>query len=94
MNIFIGSLPYKVKDGDLRQLFEEYGEVSSAKVITDRDTGRSKGFGFVEMPDDEQGQRAINELNGAEIQGRNVVVNQANERVERSNNRYGNRKQY
>ena len=85
MNIFIGSLPYKVKDGDLRQLFEEYGEVNSAKVITDKQTGRSKGFGFVEMPDDEMAQKAINELNGAELQGRTIVVNQANEREERGN---------
>ncbi|MDR2084625.1 MAG: RNA-binding protein [Bacteroidales bacterium] len=93
MNIFIGSLPYKVKDSDLKQLFEEYGEVNSAKVITDRQTGRSKGFGFVDMPDDELAKRAINELNGTEIQGRTIVVNEANEREERSN-RYNDRKKY
>ena len=63
MNIYISNLSYDVNDSDLRELFEEYGEVSSAKVIMDRETGRSRGFGFVEMSDDTQGQKAIDELN-------------------------------
>ena len=69
MNIYISNLSYDVNDSDLRELFEEYGEVSSAKVIMDRETGRSRGFGFVEMSDDTQGQKAIDELNQAEYDG-------------------------
>ncbi len=82
MNIFIGSLPYSLKESDLRAFFEEYGEVSSAKIITDKFSGRSKGFGFVEMPDDESAAKAIEELNGAEVDGRTIVVNKAEERKE------------
>ena len=70
MNIYISNLSYDVNDSDLRELFEEYGEVSSAKVIMDRETGRSRGFGFVEMSDDTQGQKAIDELNQAEYDGK------------------------
>jgi RNA recognition motif-containing protein len=81
MNIFIGSLPYSVKANDLKEFFEEYGEVSSSKVITDKETGRSKGYGFVEMADEEAGKRAIDELNGAEVEGRTIVVNEAKERT-------------
>lgn len=91
MNIFIGSLPYSVKDIDLRDIFEEYGEVSSAKVITDKMSGRSKGFGFVEMADDEAAKKAIEELNGAEVEGRTIVVNEAQERTERKSG-YGKRR--
>lgn len=80
MNIFVGSLSFKLSESELKEIFEEYGEVTSAKIIMDRDSGRSKGFGFVEMPNDEQAQKAINELNGAEINGRAVVVNQAEDR--------------
>ena len=80
MNIFVGKLPYAVTSDYLKEIFEEYGEVSSAKVIIDRDTGRCKGFGFVEMDDDDEGQTAINELNGAEIDGRTIVVNKARPR--------------
>jgi len=80
MNIFIGSLPYSVKDSDLQEFFEEYGEVSSARVIKDKMTGRSKGFGFVEMSDEEAAKKAIEELNGAELEGRTIVVNEAQER--------------
>lgn len=83
MNIFIGSLPYSVKDSDLQGFFEEYGEVSSARIITDKMTGRSKGFGFVEMSDEEAAKKAIEELNGAELEGRTIVVNEAQERTER-----------
>ena len=77
MNIYISNLSYDVNDSDLRELFEEYGEVSSAKVIMDRETGRSRGFGFVEMSDDTQGQKAIDELNQAEYDGKVINVNVA-----------------
>ncbi len=65
MNIFVAGLSYQINDADLKELFEEYGAISSAKIITDRDTGRSKGFGFVEMDDEAEAQRAIDELNDA-----------------------------
>ena len=78
MNIYISNLSYDVNDSDLRELFEEYGEVSSAKVIMDRETGRSRGFGFVEMSDDTQGQKAIDELNQAEYDGK--VINRSSGR--------------
>ena len=84
MNIFVGSLPFKVEESELKEVFEEFGEVSSVKIITDRETGRSKGFGFIEMPDDEAAQKAIAEVNGAELYGRTIVVNQAEEKKERT----------
>ena len=65
MNIFVGSLPFSLEESELQEFFEEYGEVTSAKIITDKFSGRSKGFGFVEMPNDEEARRAIDELNGA-----------------------------
>ncbi len=80
MKIFVGSLPYKVEEADLQELFAAYGEVSSVKIIIDRETGRSKGFGFVEMADDESAQKAIDGLNGTEIGGRTIAVSQAEER--------------
>ena len=83
MNIYISNLSYDVNDSDLRELFEEYGEVSSAKVIMDRETGRSRGFGFVEMSDDTQGQKAIDELNQAEYDGKVINVTVARPRTER-----------
>jgi RNA recognition motif-containing protein len=82
MNIYISNLSFRVEDSDLRQLFEEYGEVSSAKVIMDRNSGRSRGFGFVEMPDTEAAQKAINELNNAEYDGKVINVNEARPREE------------
>ena len=84
MNIFVGSLPFKIEESELKEVFEEFGEVSSVKIITDRETGRSKGFGFIEMPDDEAAQKAISEVNGAELYGRTIVVNQAEEKKERT----------
>lgn len=78
MNIFVANLNFKVQDDRLRQVFEEFGEVSSAKVIMDRKTNKSKGFGFVEMPSDREASLAIKELDGAEIDGRNIVVKRAN----------------
>ena len=83
MNIYVGNLPYGVSEDELRGLFAEHGEVSSANVIIDRQTGRSKGFGFVEMPTDSEAENAINALNESPIKGRNIKVNQARPRTER-----------
>lgn len=83
MRIYVGNLKYEIDDSALRDAFEEYGQVLDAKVMMDRDTGRSRGFGFVEMNDDD-GQTAINEMNGKSLGGRNVVVNEARERKPRS----------
>ena len=80
MNIFVGSLPFQLEEADLRELFEAYGEVSSVKIISDRDTGRSKGFGFIEMPDDESAQKAITGLNGSDVKGRSIAVSQAEDK--------------
>ncbi|NGP76839.1 RNA-binding protein [Balneolaceae bacterium YR4-1] len=77
MNIYVGNLAYKVSDQELKKAFEEYGDVLSAKVITDRETGRSKGFGFVEMNNDNEAQNAIDELDGLEMHGRALRVNKA-----------------
>ena len=85
MNIFVASLPFSVDDQDLRELFEPYGEVTSSKVIFDRDRNRSKGFGFVEMADEAAGQTAISELNESSFQGRDIVVKVAEDRPQRSN---------
>ena len=77
MDIFVGSLSFKLKESELREAFEKFGEVSSAKIIIDKITRQSKGFGFVEMPDDEQAKLAISELNGVEMYGRPLVVNES-----------------
>ncbi len=83
MNIFVGSLPFKIEEGDLQTIFEEYGEVTSVRIITDKFSGRSKGFGFIDMPNDEEAKKAIENLNGAELEGRTIVVNQSEERKPR-----------
>lgn len=88
MNIYVGNLSYGVSDDNLREVFEAFGEVSSAKVITDRHSGRSKGFGFVEMDNDAEANAAIEQLDGAEIDGRPVKVNEARPRED---NRGGRR---
>ena len=75
--LYVGNLPYTVRDDDLSQSFGEFGTVTSAKVMMERDTGRSKGFGFVEMADDAQAQAAVNGMNGQALGGRNLVVNEA-----------------
>ena len=75
--LYVGNLPYSVRDGDLEQAFGAFGAVTSAKVMMERDTGRSKGFGFVEMGSDAEAQAAINGMNGQPLGGRNVVVNEA-----------------
>ena len=77
MNIYVGNLSYGVSDDNLREVFEAFGAVSSAKVITDKYSGRSKGFGFVEMDNDAEANAAIEQLDGAEIDGRSVKVNEA-----------------
>ncbi len=80
MNIYIGNLNYRVKEADLQQVMEEYGAVVSVKVIQDRETGKSKGFAFVEMENDAQAKQAIEELNGAEFEGRTMIVKEARPR--------------
>ena len=77
MNIYFGNLSYKLKENDLQQLLSEYGEVSSVRIVTDRETGRSKGFGFAEMPDDAEANKAIQELNGTEVDGRAITAKEA-----------------
>jgi RNA recognition motif-containing protein len=84
MNIYVAGLNYRMNDTDLANLFAAYGEVTSAKVIMDNLTQRSKGFGFVEMADIKAGQAAIEELNGKEVEGKSLMVNVARERTERS----------
>ena len=78
MNIFVAKLNFKTKKEDLERAFGQFGQVSSAKVVTDRDTGRSKGFGFVEMPNDDEARAAIEALNEKELDGRVIVVKPAN----------------
>jgi len=80
VNIFVGNLNYRLDVDALEQAFAEYGQVDSAKIITDRETGRAKGFGFIEMPNDAEAQAAIDGLNGAELMDRNLVVNEARPR--------------
>lgn len=87
MNIYVSNLSYAVQDEDLREFFTEYGEVTSAKVIMDKFTNRSKGFGFVEMPDDAAAQKAISELDGGIVEGRAIKVMVAKPREEKSNSR-------
>lgn len=80
MNIYIGNLNYRVRETELQQILEEYGTVESVKLIIDRDTNRSKGFAFVEMPNDTEAKNVINELNGAEYESRQMVVKEATPR--------------
>lgn len=87
MNIFVSSLSFNTTDGDLKQLFDSYGNVSSAKIIMDRDTNRSKGFGFVEMPDEDEGHKAIKQLNGSRVDGRSISVSVAKPKAENTGNR-------
>jgi RNA recognition motif-containing protein len=82
MNIFVGSLPWSIEEEDLRASFEAYGTVESVKIITDKFTGKSKGFGFVEMSNDDEALRAIEELNGTSVQGRPIVVNKSEPKPE------------
>ena len=81
--LYVGNLTYDTSDSDLQRMFEEFGTVASAQVISDRETGRSKGFGFVEMGSDQEAQAAISALNGKEVGGRALTVNEAKPREER-----------
>lgn len=83
MNIYVGNLPYSVTDDDLRETFSRFGEVSRVHLISDKFSGESKGFGFVEMDDNSQADAAIKALNGTSLKGRNIKVNQAKPRAER-----------
>jgi len=83
-NIFVGNLNFNTSEEDLRQLFEPYGQVDRVSIMTDRDTGRSRGFGFVEMANAEEGEKAISALNGQEIGGRTLNINEARPKTERS----------
>ena len=87
--LYVGNLPYTATDSDLQRMFEEFGAVQSAQVIMDRDTGRSKGFGFVEMGSDQEAQAAIKALNGQEVDGRSLTVNEAKPREDRGGGRSG-----
>jgi RNA recognition motif-containing protein len=90
MNIFVGSLPWSIEEADLRESFEVYGAVESVKVVTDKFTGRSKGFGFVEMSNDDEALKAIEELNGASVQGRTIVVNKSEPKPEGERRSFNN----
>ena len=84
MNIYVGNLSYQTTEDELRDLFAEFGDVVSAKLIVDKFTGQSKGFGFVEMSNNSEAQKAMDELNGRDVNGRSVTVNQARPRQDRS----------
>lgn len=90
MNIFVGSLPFSIDEADLKESFEAYGAVNSVKIITDKFTGRSKGFGFVEMENDSEAQKAIDELNGATVGGRTIVVNKSEPKPEGERRSFNN----
>jgi RNA recognition motif-containing protein len=96
MNIFVAKLNFDTRESDLQDAFEEFGTVDSVKIIMDKFTGRSKGFGFVEMPDDDAAREAIAELNDSELDGRTIVVKEAEDRGDRrgGGNRGGNRGGY
>ncbi len=83
MNLYVGNLSFDTDEQSLRQLFADYGNVSSARIITDRETGRSRGFGFVELDDDSAALKAVTELNGTELDGRTLTINEARPREPR-----------
>jgi RNA recognition motif-containing protein len=84
MNIYVSNLNFRTQNDSLQELFERYGEVSSAHIVTERETGRSRGFGFVEMPGDDQARQAIEALNDTEFEGKRITVNEARPKTERS----------
>lgn len=87
MNIYVGNMPYTTGDKELEDLFKGFGEVTSAKVIMDKESGRSKGFGFIEMSSQEEGEEAIKQLDGSDVGGRNLKVNEARPKREFAGNR-------
>jgi RNA recognition motif-containing protein len=89
MNIYVGNLDYKLTEADLKTIFQSYGEVESAKVIVDRETGRSRGFGFVKMPKNEEALKAVKALNGTEMSGKKILVNKARPKPQRNTHRGG-----
>jgi len=93
MNIYVANIPFKASEGELKELFEQHGDVTSVKIIMDKLTNRSRGFGFVEMADSAAGKQAINELNGYNFQGKDLVVNEARPKSDtpRDNGGYSNR---
>jgi RNA recognition motif-containing protein len=91
MNIYVGNLPYSVTDSDLRETFSRFGEVAQVNLITDRFTGESKGFAFVDMTSNSQADAAIKSLNGTDMKGRNITVNQAKQKSDRSSPSRGRR---
>ena len=93
MNIYVSNLSYDTTTESLEELFAEYGEISSANIIKDRDSGRSRGFGFVEMPNDANAQKAIDELNNSDFEGKTITVNMALPKTERNDGGY-NRRRY
>jgi cold-inducible RNA-binding protein len=86
-NIFVGNLDFQTSEDELRQLFGRYGNVDRVAIMTDRDTGRSRGFAFIEMTNSDEGEKAISELNGTQLGGRTINVNEARPKVERSGGR-------
>lgn len=91
MNIYVGNLHYEVDEEELKTVFGEYGEVESAKIIMDKYSGKSKGFGFIEMPNSDEGKKAIEALSGAEFKGRNLKVNLAREKSSSNDSSFGKR---
>ncbi len=91
MNLYVGNLPYEVTDDELKAAFQVHGDIQSARVIMDRYTGRSKGFGFVEMSNNEQAQAAITALNGSQLKGRAITVNEARPKPQREERGGGGR---
>jgi RNA recognition motif-containing protein len=92
MNLYVGNLPYRITEDQLRAAFEEYGQVSSCTIIKDKVTGQSKGFGFLEMPEHDEAEAAINNLNGRDLMGRKINVNEARPREDhRGDSRGGGR---
>ena len=94
MNIYVGNLPFSATDSDLRETFSQYGDVASVQLISDRFTGESKGFGFVEMNNNSQADAAIKALNGTAMKGRNITVNQAKPRSDRPSHGGGGGRRY
>jgi len=91
MNIYVANIPFKSSEADLKELFEQYGEVTSAKIVMDKMTNRSRGFGFIEMTDNAAAKEAINTLNGADFQGKSLVVNEARPKTDSPGGGYNKR---